>query len=198
MLRRSEPRRGSSRGIAALMLGVGLLLITADAFALRSGPRRTRAVEMVVIHSTGGPTCDPQTGQLVWIGAGTLAEDLRNIEAHPQLGVHYMIDRDGTVRSSVPEDRVAHHVFHFSEQSIGIELVNDGDGRDPFPEPQLEALVKLLRGIVQRRGIPRTGIRRHSDLDHGHLACAPTQLRKVDPGAAFPLAKVINSVFGAR
>ena len=106
MLPRPERCRVGSRGIAALMLGVTLSLITADAFALRSGPRRTRPADMVVIHSTGGPTCDAQTGRLVWIGAGTLAEDLRTIEAHPQLGVHYMIDRDGTVRSSVPEDRV--------------------------------------------------------------------------------------------
>ena len=89
---------------------------------------------MVVIHSTGGPTCDTKTGKAIWVSAGTLDEDMRQIEAHPTLGIHYMIDRDGTLRASVPEDQIVHHVFRFSERSIAIELINDGDGRDPFPD----------------------------------------------------------------
>ena len=92
---------------AGPVLGLALLLVAADAVALRSGARRTRPVEFVVIHTTGGPTCDARTGRRVWVGAGTLDEDLRNIEANPKLGIHYMIDRDGTLRSSVPEERVA-------------------------------------------------------------------------------------------
>jgi N-acetylmuramoyl-L-alanine amidase len=129
------------------------------------------------------------------VGAGTLEENLRNIEAHPALGIHYMIDRDGTLRSSVPENQLAHHVFRFSERSIAIELVNDGDGRDPFPSAQLESLVILLRDIVRRHGIKREGIRRHSDLDHAPMPCDRTQRRKVDPGDAFPHEWVLDRVF---
>ncbi len=84
----------------------------------------------------------------IWVPAGELADNLRQIEAHPRLGVHWMIDRDGTVRASVPEQQVADHVFTYSGRSIGIELVNDGDGQDPFPPAQIDALVALLRGIV--------------------------------------------------
>ncbi|MCB2037020.1 MAG: N-acetylmuramoyl-L-alanine amidase, partial [Ottowia sp.] len=114
--------------------------------ARATGPARTQPVDMVVIHSTGGPTCDAQ-GRPIWVPAGELADNLRQIEAHPRLGVHWMIDRDGTVRASVPEQQVAHHVFTYSGRSIGIELVNDGDGQDPFPPAQIDALVALLHGI---------------------------------------------------
>jgi N-acetyl-anhydromuramyl-L-alanine amidase AmpD len=150
---------------------------------------------MVVIHSTGGPTCDQKTGKPIWVGAGVLDENLKQIEAHPKLGIHYMIDRDGTLRSSVPEEQMVHHVLHYSGRSIAIELINDGNGRDPFPEAQLDSLVKLLRDIKQRRGIKRDGIKRHSDLDHARLPCDKSQRRKVDPGAAFPFASVLDRVF---
>jgi len=166
-----------------------------DAEARHSGKVRTETIDMVVIHSTGGPTCDATTGKPIWVGAGTLAENLRHIEADPKLGIHYMIDRDGTVRASVPEDQAVHHVYHYSGRSIAIELINDGDGRDPFPEAQLASLVKLLSDIKRRRGITREGIKRHSDLDHAQLPCDNMRRRKVDPGAAFPFKSILKRVF---
>jgi N-acetyl-anhydromuramyl-L-alanine amidase AmpD len=187
------------RSLLMLSLSAALLMLAAgDAAARRTGPSRTEPIDMVVIHSTGGPTCDAKTGQPIWVGAGTLADNLREIEAHPQLGIHYMIDRDGRVVASVPEEQVAHHVFRWSGRSIAIELINDGDGRDPFPDAQMAALVALLRDIVQRRGIARDGIQRHSDLDHAALPCATMQRRKVDPGAAFPYPSVLDQVFPTR
>jgi N-acetylmuramoyl-L-alanine amidase len=182
--------------IACLLLA--LAVSSGVAQARRTGPARTEPIDMIVIHSTGGPTCDPRSNRLIWVPAGRLREDVREIEAHPKLGVHYMIDRDGTVVASVPEDRVAYHVFGFSSRSIGIELVNDGDGRDPFPPAQITALVDLLRDIVRRRGIRREGIKRHSDLDHAMLPCAPAQRRKVDPGDAFAYREVLDRVFAAQ
>jgi N-acetyl-anhydromuramyl-L-alanine amidase AmpD len=182
----------------AAVIGLVLAMLTvavSDAEARRTGIARKQAIDMVVIHSTGGPTCDVRTGKPIWVSAGTLEEDMRNIEAHPKLGIHYMIDRDGTVRTSVPEDRVAYHVLRFSGRSIGIELVNDGDGIDPFPDAQLSSLANLLRDIKRRRGITRDGIRRHSDLDHLRLPCDKTQRRKVDPGAAFPYESILDRVF---
>jgi N-acetylmuramoyl-L-alanine amidase len=180
------------------VIGLVLTALSAPvsvAEARRIGKVRTQVIDMVVIHSTGGPTCDATTGKPIWVGAGTLEENLRNIEANPQLGIHYMIDRDGTLRTSVPEDQVANHVFRFSGRSIAIELINDGDGHDPFPDAQLASLVKLLRDIKQRRGIKRDGIKRHSDLDHARLSCDRTQRRKVDPGAAFPYESILDRVY---
>jgi N-acetyl-anhydromuramyl-L-alanine amidase AmpD len=109
-----------------------------------------------------------------------------------------MIDRDGTLRSSVPEDQVAHHVFRHSQRSIAVELINDGDGVDPYPEAQLSSLVQLLQRLEKRHDLTPQGIRRHSDLDRSTMWCARTQPRKVDPGPAFPFERVIERVFGAR
>ena len=192
----SRAVRNIGRISAVVGLVVAALTVTAgDAEARRTGHPRTQAIDMVVIHSTGGPTCDAVTDKPVWVKAGTLTENMRKIEADPRLGIHYMIDRDGTLRASVPESEIANHVFHYSGQSIGIELINDGDGRDPFPRAQLATLVKLLRDITQRHGITRAGIKRHSDLDHALLSCDRTQRRKVDPGAAFPYESILNRVF---
>ena len=195
----SRAVRNTGRISAVIGLALAALIVTSgDAEARRTGKVRTQAIDMVVIHSTGGPTCDAVTGKPIWVKAGTLADNLKNIEANPRLGIHYMIDRDGTVRASVPEDEVANHVFHYSGQSIAIELINNGDGLDPFPEAQLASLVKLLRDIKQRRGITRDGIKRHSDLDHARLSCDRTQRRKVDPGAAFPYESILDRVFPRR
>ena len=182
--------------LLAFVLAAGLIFATAPSQARRDGPARTERVDMVVIHSTGGPTCDLRTGRPIWVDAGTMAPNLRLIEAHPTLGIHYMIDRDGTLHTSVPEDQLAHHVFRYSQRSIAVELINDGDGRDPFPPAQIDAVVRLLRDIVQRRQIPRAGIVRHSDFDTAALPCDPKQRRKVDPGAAYPHEGVLDRVFG--
>ncbi len=128
----SREVRNIKRIPAVIGLVLAALAVTAgDAEARLTGKARTQAIDMVVIHSTGGPTCDAKTGKPIRVGAGTLAENLRNIEADPRLGIHYMIDRDGTLRASVPEDQAVHHVFRYSGRSIAIELINDGDGLVP-------------------------------------------------------------------
>jgi N-acetylmuramoyl-L-alanine amidase len=187
-----------TRLISAALVLTALGVFAVDAQARRTGVARSQAIDMVVIHSTGGPTCDASSGKPIWVGAGTLDDNLRQIEAHAVLGIHYMIDRDGHMRASVPENQVAHHVYGASGRSIAIELINDGDGRDPFAEAQLTALVELLRDIAQRRGVRRDGVKRHSDLDHGRLPCDRTQRRKVDPGAAYPHEAILDRVFLSR
>jgi hypothetical protein len=176
-------------------LALALLAVSQTVGAVKSGPPRKVPIDMVVLHSTGGPTCNAQ-GKPIWVPGGELRENILTIEAHPTLGVHYMIDRDGSVAASVPEDRLAYHVFGYSGRSIGIELVNDGDGADPFPDQQLAALVELLRRLSRTHGIGPNGVKRHSDLDSGRMACAPERRRKVDPGAAFPNEDVLRRVYG--
>ena len=61
-----------------------------------------------------------------------------------------------------------------NSRSIGIELANPGDR--PFPDPQMVALERLLRGIMARWDIPAPGVIAHSDM-------APS--RKGDPGRRF-------------
>jgi hypothetical protein len=190
---RAMPRRAAVLGLAALASS----LACGAAVARDRGPPRVRSIDWVVMHSTGGPTCDA-SGRPIWVGAGTMEDNLRVINAHPRLGIHYMIDRDGTLARSVPEAELAHHVLSHSARSISIELINDGDGRDPFPPAQIDALVALLKDIRRRLGIRREGVFRHSDLDMGVLACDRQQKRKVDPGEAYPHQAVLDRVFGVR
>lgn len=181
--------------LGAVMMAAATLAVACGAAQARArGAQRAERIEWVVIHSTGGPTCDPRTGKPIWVKAGSLQANLRFIEAHPKLGIHYMIDRDGRLARSVPEDQVAHHVFGHSLRSIAIELINDGDGVDPFPEPQVRALTALLQDIARRHGLSRAAVKRHSDLDLSTLPCDRTQRRKVDPGPAFPWPAVLDAV----
>ena len=175
---------------------VGVFTMAGTAHARTSGPPRGEPVDMVVIHSTGGPTCDAQN-RPIWVSGGELEDNLRVIGAHPTLGIHWMIDRDGTVRASVPEAQLAHHVLKLSRRSIAVEVINDGDGRDPFPPAQIDALVSLLKDIDQRHpALTRAGVVRHSDVDHGRMPCAPERRRKVDLGDAYPHEEVLRRVFG--
>ncbi len=71
-----------------------------------------------------------------------------------------------------------------NSSSIGIEMVNQGytetaEGREwqPWSEQQVDALVLLLKDIMQRHGLTAASVVGHSDI-------APQ--RKVDPGPAFP------------
>ena len=109
-----------------------------------------------------------------------------------------MIDRDGTRMRSVPEDEVAHHVFGHSARSVAIELINDGDGIDPYPAAQLNTVTGLIYDIANRRDVARQGIKRHSDLDVGVMPCDRSQRRKGDPGAAFPFEAVLDAAFASQ
>jgi N-acetyl-anhydromuramyl-L-alanine amidase AmpD len=130
------------------------------------------AVDTVVIHATV---------------LNTLDEVIRHF-ADPQTKVssHYTIDRDGTVASHVPEDQRAWHAgqskmkdgrSRVNDFSIGIELVNLNDGTDPFPEPQIQAMRELLKGIIARHRIKHIV---------PHFECADPPGRKSDPAGFDP------------
>jgi N-acetylmuramoyl-L-alanine amidase len=129
-------------------------------------------VDTVVIHATV---------------LNTLAEVIDHF-ANPdnKVSSHYTIDRDGTIVSHVPEDCRAWHAgasrmkdgrTGVNDFSIGIELVNLNDGKDPFPQQQIEAMRDLLRVIATRHPI------RHIVP---HYECADPPGRKSDPDGFDP------------
>jgi N-acetylmuramoyl-L-alanine amidase len=65
--------------------------------------------------------------------------------------------------------------------SIGIEIVNPGHefGYREFPQPQMDAVLELSKGILSRHNIAPRDVIGHADL-------APE--RKEDPGELFPWA----------
>ncbi|WP_323716014.1 N-acetylmuramoyl-L-alanine amidase [Paracoccus aminovorans] len=132
------------------------------------GDRRGQTPALVVIHYTGM--------------ADAPAARARLCDPAAEVSAHWLIDEAGATEALVPEDRRAWHAGAGSWQgrddvnsrSIGIELANPGD--TPFPEPQMAALERLLRGILARWSIGPEGVIAHSDLAPG---------RKTDPGPRF-------------
>lgn len=125
------------------------------------------AVDTVVVHATVFDTLN----------------EVINHFSRPETKVssHYTIDRDGTVVCHVSEDERAWHAgvsrmkdgrTDVNNFSIGIELVNRNDGKDPFPEGQIQVLRDLLKSIMTRHPI------RHVVP---HYACAEPPGRKSDP-----------------
>jgi N-acetylmuramoyl-L-alanine amidase len=74
-------------------------------------------------------------------------------------------------------------VTDINSASVGIEIVNPGHefGYRPFPDEQIDAVIRLTADIKQRYGITRGNVVGHSDI-------APT--RKQDPGELFPWSKL--------
>lgn len=117
-----------------------------------------------------------------------------------QVSSHYLInERPPTIYRLVDENRRAWHAGDSSWQgrtwlnasSIGIELVHPGytdspGGRlwHPWETAQIEALIPLLRDILQRHGLGPERVIGHSDI-------APQ--RKVDPGPLFPWQRLAEA-----
>ncbi|HSR80976.1 MAG TPA: N-acetylmuramoyl-L-alanine amidase [Hyphomicrobiaceae bacterium] len=158
-----------------------------------SGPRR-EFVDRIIVHAIGGPSCDGS--RLVFSGAPGDAQRWKDFfDRHPFLGIHYVVDRDGLVLASTPEDRVANHALNNNATSIGIELVHEGDGIEPFGKRQIDALIGLLKSIRSRYEVPLEDIKSHSEVDARTFPCGGSLYRtKMDPGANFPWGRLRAAV----
>jgi N-acetylmuramoyl-L-alanine amidase len=134
---------------------------------------RALPISMLVLHYTGMEDAESAIARL------------RDPEA--KVSCHYLVSEDGQVLRMVDEDKRAWHagrsfwrgVTDVNSASIGIEIVNPGHefGYRPFPDEQIEALLPLVAGILERHKITRGNVVGHSDI-------APR--RKQDPGELFP------------
>lgn len=85
---------------------------------------------------------------------------------------HYVVDRDGSLVRPVPDDKRAWHAGRSEFQgagdvntfSIGIEICNVGDGVEPYPEAQMQAVAKLVAWLAQTYQVPLTRLTRHRDV----------------------------------
>ncbi len=184
-------RTRRARRIAALAVLV-FVVLAADAGAKSTGKPRRRVVDAVIVHSLGGPDC--QHGRPFFKRIeGDARSWITTFRRLPIVSIHYVIGRDGQIEAGIPEELAASHAIGWNQRSIGIELVNNGDGVDPFPAAQLSALARLVREIRARHpAIIPARILRHSDVDHSTFPAATFGAscsafrRKLDPGDAFP------------
>lgn len=176
-------------------LAGALLWALPEAHATTSGAPRAR-VHSIIVHAISGPSC--RGGQVVFSGAPGDAERWKRFfDRHPFLAIHYVVDREGTALSSTPEGRQANHALGNNEGTIGIELVHNGDGIEPFGDKQIEALIRLLRSIRGRHDIPVANIKGHGDVDRRTFSCGGRTVKgRSDPGANFPWARVRAALRG--
>lgn len=138
-----------------------------------------RRPSLVVLHHTSDDTLEE--------ALATLTDPRREVSAH------YLVGRDGRLVQLVDERARAWHagegswggIGDLNSASIGIELDNNGD--EPYPEPQIVALLGLLEDLARRWKIPPAGFVGHGDIAPG---------RKVDPGARFPWQRLAARGFG--
>lgn len=138
-----------------------------------------RKPNLVVLHHTSNDTVDQ--------ALRTLLNPLRSVSAH------YLIGRDGRIIQLVDERARAWHAGEskwaaqtdINSASLGIEL--DNNGREPFPDAQISALLRLLADIRERYRIPAANFLSHADVAPG---------RKVDPSRYFPWKTLADQGFG--
>jgi N-acetylmuramoyl-L-alanine amidase len=138
---------------------------------------RSRPISMIVLHYTDMLSAEEAITKLCDPAAG--------------VSCHYLVTKSGDVVRLVPEERRAWHagrsywrgLTNVNDDSIGIEIDNPGhsNGYEPFPDAQIDALVRLVADIKQRHKITRGNVVGHSDV-------APA--RKRDPGELFPWAQL--------
>lgn len=162
--------------------------------------------EFVMIHFTSAVMLDRNDPYNM--------EAVRSIFVDYEVSVHYIIDRDGTVRCYIPENVVAYHAGFgtwgddpkytdlMNDYAIGIEVVAIGSQKDMaqylhpeeygalnpefigYTEAQYAALQQLVQDICNRHNIPM-------DRDHiiGHEEYSP---QKTDPGELFDWNRIVK------
>ncbi|MES1227636.1 MAG: N-acetylmuramoyl-L-alanine amidase [Armatimonadota bacterium] len=124
-------------------------------------------IDTIVLHHTAGPTLG---GTVNWF------KDTKS-----QVSAHFVVGKDGSIVQMVNQFERAWHAGaskdawgrgDVNSRSIGIEIVNVGDGKDPYTEPQLRALDNLVTVIFHWHHIKQIT---------SHEYVAEPQGRKNDP-----------------
>lgn len=112
---------------------------------------------------------------------------------HTKVSAHYLIGREGEVFQMLNDYLRGWHagkgkwgnITDMNSISIGIEL--DNNGKEPFPDIQINALLTLLDTLKTNYDIPQANFLGHADI-------APS--RKNDPSVFFPWKKLYERGFG--
>lgn len=136
----------------------------------------------------------PQYVMLHHTSQHSLRQTVRTFQLpHTEVSAHYIVGRDGQVVQMLNDYMRAWHagagkwgqITDMNSVSIGIEL--DNNGREPFPELQINALLVLLDTLKTKYRIPQVNFIGHGDF-------APT--RKNDPSVFFPWKRLAERGFG--
>ena len=162
---------------------------------------RLTPIDLVVLHYTGMQDAETALRRLTDPApkAGGYKGPWQAADVAPEtpLGrasAHYVVGEDGTVFRVVDEMERAWHAGasmwegrgDVNSRGVGIEIVNGGHdfGLPPFPDAQIEAVIALVRSIMDRWELGAHRVVGHADV-------APD--RKNDPGERFPWRKLADA-----
>ena len=136
----------------------------------------------------------PQFVMIHHTSQSSLAQTVRTFQlAHTKVSSHYVIGRDGRVVQMLNDYLRGWHagrgkwgaITDMNSVSIGIEL--DNNGREPFPDAQINSLLVLLDTLKTKYSIPQKNFIGHGDFAPG---------RKDDPNVFFPWQLLAERGFG--
>lgn len=146
--------------------------------------------QIVLVHFTVVPTLE-ETVEL--FKKDSIDSKRANISQFSQLnvGIHYIVDKDGSIYKLVPDSVIARHVIGFNHVSIGIE--NIAKDASELTTAQLESNAKLIALLKQRNPGIAYVVGHHEynnrSLPHFKLYKAVNQAYemydKPDPGETF-------------
>jgi N-acetylmuramoyl-L-alanine amidase len=141
----------------------------------------SRKPQLIIVHHTN------------MVSFEAALETLKTGNPNGRVSAHYLIGKDGRIAQLVRDNERAWHAgisrwrgqVDLNSSSIGIEL--DNDGYTPFPDAQIDALIRLLTDLTDRLAIEKQQVWAHADI-------APS--RKDDPNRYFPWRTLAAQGFG--
>ncbi len=133
----------------------------------------------IVLHATGSGELGSEFVDLASLGAFFQRQGVA--------ASHYGIARDGSIAQYVDDGQAAFHVARpgWNGISIGVELLNDNSGAQPFTSAQLRAARDLVLSLGARYGIPVEAVVQHRDIQPEDRS---------DPAANFPWSSFRRSL----
>lgn len=126
-------------------------------------------IDTIVLHHTASSNIE---GVIKWFNM-----------PESQVSAHYTVGKDGSIVQHVSTYHRAWHagrsvdkrgIENVNNYSVGIEIVNKGDGSEPYPPEQVEAVFRLCRTLMRYRHKEVVQI-----VSHEFIAVPPG--RKNDP-----------------
>ena len=168
-----------ARSLQPVPPALGLDSVITPAYAVGTTNFDLRRPNFVILHHTAQNSC---------------AQTLRTFTLErTKVSAHYVVCKDGTVHHMLNDYLRAWQAgvsrwgnfTDINSSSIGIEI--DNNGYEPFTEPQMISVIKLLDTLKNKYHIPTPNFIGHSDVAPG---------RKVDPNKWFPWQMLAERGFG--
>ena len=86
------------------------------------------------------------------------------------IGYHFVIEKDGTLKKGRNEKFIGAHVFGFNQNSIGICLIGNFDENLPT-EKQIKTLLKFLKKKLKEYGLDAKDVLGHREFQGVKKTC---------------------------